>query len=202
MEYIDLKTYVSQPSEWPALPFLIYFGIAPCTPDKLELLLNRGADVQYRTPEGFTCLHDLLLRVNKMYPRDTFPELRDCFVVLLKRGADVYATDYFGRSVTEYAYSLNNFVGDVWDAALARCNFSVSDFRRNCPWRQSYPFYGKHCYDSTEFVYRRGDFERLWEGMEHLCPYYPYDDGGCEASRSSEDGEDYEEDNESDDKEE
>ena len=51
--------------------------------------------------------------------------------------------------------------GDLWDCALAITGHNVSDYRRGWPREARYGEY-----------YTRRDFEELWAGREHLCPYY------------------------------
>lgn len=92
-------------------------------------------------------------------------------VLLIQHGADVYAEDYSGRSVSDVAYryglsyELREKLGypneDVWDCALAVCGYNILDFRQH---RCRKAHYGQ--------IYKRQDFEKLWDGHEHLCPYY------------------------------
>lgn len=53
--------------------------------------------------------------------------------------------------------------GDIFDASLARCGLNIESSRRNSG-KARIAHYSKH--------YRRRDFERLWVGFEHLCPYW------------------------------
>jgi hypothetical protein len=91
-------------------------------------------------------------------------------VLLIRHGADLYAEDYDGQSVSHTAYSaqseervgLGCVTGDVWDFALAISGYSISAFRQGHGRRRA-------CYGRK---YTRRDFENLWVGREHLCPYY------------------------------
>lgn len=99
---------------------------------------------------------------------DDTKRARDGLAYLLSHGADPLAVDDSNESVSETAYfnmkDETSRAGDVWDAVLVDFGFAITDFRRRCPRKASYrPFY------------TRRDFEELWTGREHLCPYY-YDE--------------------------
>lgn len=110
---------------------------------------------------------------------------RDGLKYLIERGADVFAQNYEGRSVSDVAYGNgpddgtigNSFRGDVWDCALANSGLVISDFRRR-PRRAVY-----------SNRYTRRHFEVLWARNEHLCPYYNDED---DAIYIVEDGDDEE----------
>ena len=55
---------------------------------------------------------------------------------------------------------------DLWDCVLAKCGYTISDFRR----RSRRAVYLKHPRRWSE--YTRRHFEELWAGCKHLCPYY------------------------------
>ncbi|KJR83366.1 uncharacterized protein SPSK_04661 [Sporothrix schenckii 1099-18] len=88
---------------------------------------------------------------------------------LLDLGANPFANDDMGVSVSEAAYLDTDYgtsrMGDVWDAVLADFGFGVADFRRE------HPRVARYCW-----FYTRRDFEKLWVGQEHLCPYYNDDE--------------------------
>jgi hypothetical protein len=93
-------------------------------------------------------------------------------ILLIQHGADVYAEDHLGRSPSDFAYcsgvkscreKLGSMRGDVWDFALAVCGYDISEFRSR------HGRYRKARYGTS---YTRQDFEELWQGQEHLCPYY------------------------------
>lgn len=126
---------------------------------------------------GFNCLH--VFFTNVLTPQN----MRAWLIYVIDQGADVYATDRFGRSVSQLAYSttcwsrawdLGSYCGDIWDSVLDSCGYSISKFRKGYPRRAIYT--GE---------YSRQDFERLWEGREDRCPYW--DDAEW---RSPEDGDD------------
>jgi len=93
-------------------------------------------------------------------------------VFLINHGADVYARNNDSPSVSDLPYDeerhRTSFPGDVWDAVLAEGGYSVLCHRK------------RHGPRPRVAIYRRGYtremFERLWEGREHLCPYYYNDD--------------------------
>ncbi|KXX74908.1 hypothetical protein MMYC01_208950 [Madurella mycetomatis] len=93
-------------------------------------------------------------------------------ILLINHGADVYAKDRFGLSVSDIAYTednsrrwLGSARGDIWDFALALSGYNISDFRQ-----------GRHRKARYGTAYTRQDFETLWAGHEHLCPYYDIED--------------------------
>ncbi|KAI8668636.1 Helo-like-N domain-containing protein [Fusarium keratoplasticum] len=147
-----------------------------CNCDALAALIDAGANIQARVTnnymalmKGFTCLHTL---VYFAWNPSTSDELEN-LVYLIQRGASVYTVDDNHRSVSMTAYIQNEFEcegewtpvggyrGDLWDAALVTCGYNLSEFRRFYPRAPRY--------DSR---YKRSDFEKLWEGIEHLCPYW------------------------------
>ncbi len=142
------------------------------TEASFDLLIRRGADISSRNPRGETCLHLCLQREMGVW---RCSQALAALVYLVQCGADVFAIDNFGSSVSDVAYAHedniddyhrdSSIVGDVWDAALASCGYSIVEFRRKHPRRARY----------TKF-YTRGVFESLWKGREHLCPYYNDDD--------------------------
>ncbi|GKU02493.1 hypothetical protein FLAG1_04099 [Fusarium langsethiae] len=89
-------------------------------------------------------------------------------VLLLEHGADPFAEDNQGRSISEIPYNklglrdeILGSCGDVWDAALHASGWDIRQFRtiqRRKP-----------RYDS---FYTRADFEELWRGREDECPYW------------------------------
>ncbi len=124
----------------------------------LEWFLDtRGADPNQRNSNGQTVLHIIF--------ESRGSGTLEAVVLLLKRGANPTAVDNDGKSVSYYAYhdrSLGgSMAGDIWDSALVRCGHDLWDFRRGYPWR----------FNRTGW-YGRKDFERIWRGQEHLCPYY------------------------------
>ena len=146
-----------------------YFNVA-----KFTLLLRRGATVYDRsTLEGKTCLHlcFVLLGITKD-DRGYIGDIRDGLVYLIQQGADVRAKDKYGVSVSDEAYGVytrnitlrSRIRENIWDCVLTICGYDISDFRRR-PRRAIY-----------SPAYSRMDFEELWAGYEHLCPYYDDED--------------------------
>jgi hypothetical protein len=153
----------------------------PCCRDALVLLLKAGADRHAHISRnsgnlffdrlGFTALHCLVETAHFPSTRDEI----DSLIYLIQQGCSIRAVCERGRSVSRVAYSANHternngywsagiggYSGDLWDAALAICGYDLQEFRRDFP-RVSW-------YDTN---YQRADFESLWEGIEHLCPYW------------------------------
>ena len=160
----------------------------PWASEKIRFLLERNADVTERDSDGRTCLHLCvsLVRDALVWTFDLHRMMKQYsmgIIVLIKHGADVYAKDHDGRSVSDVAYAaqpwdytgeLGSVQGDVWDFALASCGYDILTFRQG---RRRKARHGKR--------YRRQDFEKLWEGQEHLCPYY-YDEENYLSDEDSE----------------
>jgi hypothetical protein len=181
--------------------------------ESIAVLLQRGADVAHRDMNGNTCLHHCLdsfrycpyrLRDPECerphwYDESSNPDPSQwihhysaAFILLVNSGADVNAEDRFGRSVSDIAYA--PFIdimagtdetisarGDVWDFALAMCGNNISEFRQ----RARAPRKARY----SQF-YTRQDFEDLWAGNKHLCPYYDDEEDGvldADAKACSED---------------
>jgi hypothetical protein len=91
-------------------------------------------------------------------------------MLLIQHGADVYAENMDGESVSQWAYSTDPWVdedppssdgGDHWDTALFRCGYDITNFQIGYPRKTVY----------TDWCTRK-DFEKLWDGVEGACPYY------------------------------
>lgn len=153
-------------------PLLLYCTSFFWHIEGFELLLRRGASVRDRDPGGGTCLHCCLkLPASPFYSLRT-RQMRDAIVYLIQQGADVFAEDSQGQSVSDFAYrrdkypwDIDSVKGDIWDCALASCGHDITDFRR-----------GRTRQDVYSRFYKREDFEDLWAGIEHLCPYYDLED--------------------------
>lgn len=151
--------------------------------ESIAVLLKRNADVTERDGNGRTCLHYCLSSPwnngwSTFGKFDYINRYSAGIILLIQHGADVYAEDQDGRSVSDIAYSrqhrhhfdnveLGCVWGDAWDFALAVCGHDISTFRQGRCRKASY---GER--------YNRQHFEKLWEGHEHLCPYY-YDEEDC-----------------------
>ena len=87
---------------------------------------------------------------------------------LFERGADVNAQDKSGTSVSRVAYAclspfclMGSYPGDLWDSFLQSRGYDIEKYRGGN--------YRKAQYTED---YTRAHFEMLWEGKEHLCPYW------------------------------
>ncbi|KAK0616555.1 hypothetical protein B0T14DRAFT_249015 [Immersiella caudata] len=139
--------------------------------DGLSLLLSRGANLNARDSAGNSCLHSCFSCAYGCYnlfnPRDRSGArcIRSSLALLLRNGADIHAVNCYGDTVSHlaYDYHFNNtsYPGDLWDAVLAECGHEISSHRKYQPRKPKY-----------SDGYTRQKFEELWEGMEHLCPYY------------------------------
>lgn len=185
-------------------PLLAHCSGGHFSVDSLSLLINRGAHISARDLDGWTCLHHAFhyiwdMDVSSGHRVRLAPTAQAALAYLLSHGADPFAVDDCGKSVSGYAYSLKHIKyvvsmktsckGDVWDAVLADFGVDVAENRRQSGSRRVAR------YDER---YSREDFEKLWEGREHLCPYYDdkdfgsSDDGSSEsASDVSSDSDDY-----------
>lgn len=144
--------------------------------DKIQFLLNRGADVHARDKNGKSCLH--LIDIGGVHQT----EKREIISFLIDSGADIFARDFDDVSVSEARYSpdsrssmgsTGSSNGDIWDNVLARRGYNIAEFRKGWPRVAKYVT-GNYWWYSN---YEREDFELLWEGMEHLCPYYHMPEG-------------------------
>ena len=143
--------------------------------DGMALLLQRGANLHAVDSYGKSCLHIAVLGARGP---DRFHEEFEALVLLVKAGANVHAKDNSGRSVSEIAYrkvcrdwkdrDFGSYCGDLWDGVLAACGYQVSSFRRQYPRTERY----------TK-DYPREIFKKLWEGREHLCPYWDEEIAVC-----------------------
>ncbi|KAH6961929.1 hypothetical protein BKA56DRAFT_177476 [Ilyonectria sp. MPI-CAGE-AT-0026] len=145
------------------------------TTEGLQFLINRGADIYARDEFGRTCLHIWAKSNNGRYlrPSKGWEPMRDAIIYLIQCSKDLLWTDYRGSTLSYAAYETDvanmefesGAVGDIWDRVLAELGEDVSEFR------QSFPRQARYTDD-----YSPRDFMRLWQGKEHLCPYYNDDD--------------------------
>ena len=86
-----------------------------------SLLLARGANINARDSDGKTCLYACIENTHSL---NTAAEL-EALILLIRSDADVYSVDKFGKSISDSAYTYNNWYssyrGDLWDAALSQC---------------------------------------------------------------------------------
>jgi hypothetical protein len=145
------------------------------SPKSVSFMVSRGAEIHARDTNGGTCLHWCLCRVcerwrmklNKLNTRS----FRDAVHYLIKSGVDMFAEDNDGVSVSSMAYQREPYdkdwcglSGDIWDSILADLGYDVGEFRGKYgqPWK---PTFHEGCHTIE-------DLEMLWQGKEHLCPYY------------------------------
>lgn len=106
-------------------PMLLYssqdvgYGLEPHC---IEMLLDHGASVTARTNFGETCLHLFLDWLR--FPVETSE--KHSLLLLVKAGADVYATDHCGISVSDVANRRKRnryaYKRDLWDEILTECS--------------------------------------------------------------------------------
>ncbi|KAI5468103.1 ankyrin repeat-containing domain protein [Mariannaea sp. PMI_226] len=145
-------------------PFLWACNSQNTTPDVLEAFLSLGANIHDRhTQTGETCLHLCISRVHPWWAGKNF----DCIKLLIENGADPFATDNDGYSVAKFAYVIvpdsdgGSYAGDLWDAVVASCGYSVSQFRSKKLRR----------WGNYTDMYNRDHFELLWVMAGTECPY-------------------------------
>lgn len=132
---------------------------------RLGFFLENGSSVQERGLDGSTCLH--LFFTGDVSPPSK-QDWHDSLKFLIEKGADVYAEDESGQSVSHAAYSRNcsdgaawSYRGDLWDAVLDACGYDIREFRTGYPRTAGY---------TPE--YTRSDFDSIWNGREKRCPYW------------------------------
>ena len=104
--------------------------------EKVELLLSRGASPQ---STSVLYLHYCILWVSEL-------ECPNILVLLMKAGADPWAVDDSGQSVTEHAYNApiegwrfysydrKSHCGNrgmIWEQALTACGYNAAEFRQS-----------------------------------------------------------------------
>ncbi|KAB5566289.1 hypothetical protein GE09DRAFT_731908 [Coniochaeta sp. 2T2.1] len=175
-----LWTHLEQMSTWDTGPshYVVQRHV-----QQLSFLLNKGSSVNEVDSEGCNMLHHFFcrpshsptfrdawypLRKDGWYPSGK--DARYLLSYLVEKGIDVLATDGHGRSVSHLAYShkcldeareLGSFCGDRWDSVLDSYGHNISWFGKGYPRQAKYTR-----------RYSRQDFEQLWEGREHRCPYW------------------------------
>ncbi|EEU33609.1 uncharacterized protein NECHADRAFT_89312 [Fusarium vanettenii 77-13-4] len=126
------------------------------TLSNLGLLVRSGANPNATNSLGQTCLH---LCIQYAHPQmDGY--LRRAMVELIQCGADVYAKDHIGRSLTELAFYcsgseglLGTYPADLWSCSLVACGYDVFG---NIQGRQPrLPRFGT--------LYKKIHFRTLWE---------------------------------------
>jgi hypothetical protein len=100
------------------------------TSDKIALLLVRGADFSQRDAGGNNCLHivmhwnrDKLLYYGRTMVSETYDELRDILTLMITAGADIYAINEEGATVSEVAYAEGHY--QIWAEVLETCGYDT-----------------------------------------------------------------------------
>ena len=152
------------------ITLLLLCGSSQWSKESFDLLFQYGATVDSRDELGRTCLHHCLsstwMWARLFSPDDWIDIKRDGIIYLIERGADMFAVDASGESVSGIAclgnsIELGNVKEHVWDCVLAHFGHPLLEPSRGHARVVD-------CGDS----YRKLDFERLWKGKEDLCPYY------------------------------
>ncbi|KAH7031571.1 ankyrin repeat-containing domain protein [Microdochium trichocladiopsis] len=163
-------------------------------PHAIAELIRLGANVHARDQEARTALHHACrnARFTIWGSKRRGTAYLETIELFLKANVDMYSRDCEGFTAADLAYHwcANDWrtewhggsPGDIFDAALARCGFDIERFRRTSGQAR------KARYTDD---YQRRDFERLWTGFEHLCPYWndepwPADLATAEFSSSEE----------------
>jgi hypothetical protein len=141
----------------------------PTSPEEwVKVFLIQGCRIDDRCSIG-TCLH-MFFRSPIHRPSEV--DWQKALIRLVNGGANVYAVDDWGKSVSEIAFAnlvcaelsnsdLGSYRGDLWDSVLHACDYNIADFRQICPRTARYTS-----------NYTREDFEKLWEARESSCPYW------------------------------
>ena len=104
-------------------------------PDKIALLLSRGANVEARNHRGETSLHVVFwnhfARVGRYSPKSEvltewhLSESIDIIILMCSAGADVCAIDDQGRSVSDAA--IDSGQEAIWTKALKYCGIDINE---------------------------------------------------------------------------
>lgn len=149
----------------------------PYDEETLREILDSGADINARDRSFNNCLHICFKRpfvslreFKRLYGSLIKPPGYAALKFLIEKGVHVRAINSSGKTVSDYAYSppldyrrdFGSCSGDVWDSALHSCGYDIAEFRTEGHTRKAH-------YTNR---YKREDFERLWQGREHFCPYW------------------------------
>jgi hypothetical protein len=96
------------------------------TPDKVALLLARGADVNQRDPLGNTCLHIVMDGNGCLIEKTRLEfqtELKDILMLMITAGADVRAINDNGHTVSDIAHAFGHC--QIWAEVLEACGYDV-----------------------------------------------------------------------------
>jgi hypothetical protein len=89
-------------------------------PATIRLLLQRGANIAARDPDGRTCLHWAFYGFR--YPENEalfHRRLQASLILLVEAGADIHAVDKDNSSISEYAIKDKHW--EIWEAVLRDC---------------------------------------------------------------------------------
>jgi hypothetical protein len=97
-----------------------------------EMFLAKSPDLSARDCNGNTCLHKLLQSAN-----GTMSDFK-ILVSLIRAGADVFAVNFNGKSVSDAAYFDHNLrrgrnMKYMWEAALTVCGYDIAQFNGGVP---------------------------------------------------------------------
>ncbi|KAB5582935.1 hypothetical protein GE09DRAFT_948401 [Coniochaeta sp. 2T2.1] len=157
--------------DWRGFTPMLWASWLQCDPrrnvQQVPFFLSKGSSINEADGFGCNMLHHFFCTRPR---RPSNPDGRFLLLYLLENGIDVRARDSLGRTVSQIAYSqlcytmeiqLGSYCGDIWDSVLDSCGYSIAEFRKGYPRQAAYT--GR---------YSRWDFEKLWEGREHCCPYW------------------------------
>ena len=131
--------FINTDCEIPFSSFLTYLlRFDKWTVESIRLLIRRGAEPGLYVQPWGGCLPLAIYGSHMESPKG----LRDALILLITNGADVYAKDRSGRSVTDIAYDAktkwwgDNYykqlnddlrLGDIWTEALAACGYDAEE---------------------------------------------------------------------------
>ena len=127
----DSNTTVNTPLQYLAQSHARCYTNNRQIPDKVALLLSRGANVEARNHRGETSLHLVFLKeFSRAYHCKEFvtchlSESTEISVLMCTAGADVCAIDDQGRSVSDAAFNAGQEV--AWTKALKYCGIDIND---------------------------------------------------------------------------
>ncbi|KAH9233556.1 hypothetical protein K456DRAFT_270507 [Colletotrichum gloeosporioides 23] len=142
---------------------------------EMQALLDHGVQIDARDDIGRTSLHYLVYQIRRA--GWTSEDDRKSLICLIQNGADIHSRDDAGSSIWDAAKKNNkqgSYARDMWDFVLAYCGFhsEVEAFARETPRHAVY----------RQGWYSRADFEEIWKGIEHLCPYYGDEASGLDCA--------------------
>lgn len=134
-------------------------------PHCIKMLLDHGASVTATNNFGETCLHLALDWLR--FPEKTSE--KDSLLLLVKAGADVYATDYSGISVSDVANKRERIRGaytrDLWNEVLTECGYDPTAVHERDQELEEVSDSGEEVFDSEEGV--SGSEEGVSDSVKH-----------------------------------